>query len=186
MKGVTVERITNQGISFYKIRDWVCYYIANEIQPSRVFEIGCGIGLYGGCLHLLDDTIEMIGLDAYMPYLLQEFVQKHYATTIHGRAEDLIGGCLVVKADLTLCMDMIEHLEKPTAVALLDSIHGHVIISTPLFDYKQEAVNGNEDERHRCWFEQKELNAMGFRTLRIENMSDDGESEPIGAFERKG
>jgi 2-polyprenyl-3-methyl-5-hydroxy-6-metoxy-1,4-benzoquinol methylase len=183
------DPITSRGLSSPDVRKWVCKYIAEDVEPKRVLDLGCGIGLYGATTRVLHrekaDNIHFIGLDGFLPYLMQDTARQYYRTLIWGKIEDVVSGHLKVKADLTICMDVIEHFEKFAALAIL-KMPGKMIISTPLFDLRQGAVGDNILEAHRCWFSEKELNLLGFRTLcKFDYVQSDGQHGPIGAFERR-
>lgn len=128
----------------------------------------------------------MIGVDGFLPYLWQQWTQEFYVARIHAPLEAVIGGVLEVRADLRLCMDVIEHFEKVFAVLLLDSLKAPAIVSTPLFEYRQGSVGGNDLEEHRCTFSEEELNGLGWRTLFKEfHRALDGQEGMMGAFEKE-
>lgn len=190
MNRITVDPIMTRGISSPSVRNWVCQYIVDEVKPHRIFDVGCGIGLYGATTRVLhrekSKDINFIGLDGFLPYLVQTTAREYYHTLIWARIEDVIAGIIKVKADLTICMDVIEHFEKFAAIALLRTLPGKVIVSTPMFELKQGEVAGNKMEEHRCWFSEKELNSIGYRTLcKYDYLQDDGQHGPIAAFERR-
>jgi len=187
MNRIMVDPIHGRGVSSPEVRAWVCGYIAKTIQPKTVFDLGCGIGIYGAQLHQLASNIRLIGLDGFLPYLLQDLVREHYAIQIHAPIESVMNGEISINADLMICMDVIEHFVKADAARLLSS-RGRMIISTPLFYYVQPSVGGNAYEEHKCWFTEKELNKeYGFTTLcSFNHVSEDGQRGTIGAFEKKG
>jgi hypothetical protein len=80
--------------------------------------------------------------------------------------------------DLTIMTDVIEHFEKDEAVRMLRKMDD-IIITTPLFDYKQGAADGNELEIHRCFFTEEELTRRGYSLLHT--VEHDGKGK-IGAF----
>ena len=186
---IKIPIIRGQGVSCPEIRNEVVSYIADRIWPGTVFDLGCGVGVFGTALRRLDPQIKMIGLDPTILYLLQPMVLTNYVIRIHASAEDVCEGLISLEDyDLTICMDVIEHLEKRDARKLLSYLlcHGsrRTIVGTPLFEYKQGAVGGNEYETHRCWFTEKELNDLEFETLFIEHHKAlDGQEGPMGAFE---
>jgi len=186
MNRILVDPIHGRGVSSPEIRAWVCDYIVKTIKPRTVFDLGCGIGVYGAQLDKLQSDIRLIGLDVFLPYLLQDLVREHYAVQIHAHIESVINQEININADLMICMDVIEHFPKGIA-ALILKMPGHMIVSTPLFDYYQLAVGGNTYEEHKCWFTEKELNEeYGFTTLCLfDHTSIDGQRGSIGAFERK-
>ena len=184
-----VDPINTRGLSSPQIRKWVCQYIAEDLHPHRVLDLGCGIGLYGATVRVMHrekaEGIDFIGVDGFLPYLMQETARGYYRSLIWAKIEDVINGVIKVKADLTICMDVIEHFEKYAAMAIL-KMSGKMIISTPLFNLKQGEIAGNKLEEHQCWFTERELNGLGFRTLcKFDYVQDDGQHGPIGAFERR-
>lgn len=188
MNRIMVDPICGRGLSSPGIRKLACEYIV-DLKPGRVFDLGCGIGLYGAATRVIHRTeaqgIVFIGLDGFLPYLLQTTARDYYSTLIWGKIEDVVAGLIRVKADLTICMDVVEHFEKSVAETIL-KLPGKMLVSTPLFDLQQGEVEGNKLEAHRCWFSERELTAMGFRTLaKIDYQQDDGQSGPIGLFERR-
>lgn len=185
---ITLKRIRGQGVSWHGMRKWVCEYIVNEIKPKVVLDLGCGIGVYGAFIRQLNPKIEMIGLDGFLPYLIQEFTMNFYTARIHTGIERVLDGTLRIQADLVICMDVIEHFLKDDAFSVLDvqpKLAPVMIVSTPLFDYPQQAVGGNELEAHRCWFTEQEITDRNYRALHIEDMDDGNGKGRIGAFERR-
>lgn len=188
MNRITVDPIVTRGLSSPEARKFACEWIA-EKHPKRVFDLGCGIGLYGATTHFMHrqaaEGITFIGLDGFLPYLLQSTCRDCYQTLIWGKIEDVLNGNIKVKADLTICMDVVEHFEKHIAKEIL-SLPGKMLVSTPLFNLKQGEVAGNPMEEHRCWFKARELEDLGFRTLQIFPYdAGDGQAGPIGVFERR-
>lgn len=188
MNRISVDPIVSRGLSSPEARKFGCEYIA-DLKPKRVFDLGCGIGLYGATTTVLhrqaSEGIVWIGLDGFLPYLLQATARDYYQTLIWGKIEDVLNGNIKVKADLTICMDVVEHFDKYIAEAIL-KLPGKMLVSTPLFDLKQGEVAGNVLEEHRCWFKERELTALGFRTLaKFDYDAGDGQTGPIGVFERR-
>jgi 2-polyprenyl-3-methyl-5-hydroxy-6-metoxy-1,4-benzoquinol methylase len=179
-----VDPIHGRGVSSMEIRNWVVPYIVEKVKPRTVFDLGCGIGVYGAAIRTMDPMVRLLGLDGFLPYLLQDLPREHYVVRINAPIESVLDGEFTVHADLTICMDVIEHFEKPMALQVLD-LPGRMIVSTPLFDYKQGPVAGNALEEHKCWFTEKELNEEGFKTLCLFNhVSADGQAGVMGAFEK--
>jgi hypothetical protein len=179
--------ITGQGVSCPEIRRLVVAHILGmKPRPQVILDLGCGIGMYGAMIRQAAPEIHMIGVDGFLPYLWQQWTQKVYAARIHAPLEAVMGRVLEVRADLTLCMDVIEHFEKAFGVLLLDSLKAPAIVSTPLFEYRQGSVGGNDLEVHRCVFSEEELNGLGWRTLFKEfHRAMDGQEGMMGAFEKE-
>jgi 2-polyprenyl-3-methyl-5-hydroxy-6-metoxy-1,4-benzoquinol methylase len=159
----------------------VCEYIAKQIKPRKVFDLGCGVGAYGKVIKFLDPEVKMIGADGYLQYLASAFTIECYDVVIRARIENVVGGDVVVPADLVLFMDVLEHFEKPDGEKVLDFLKTYpkAIISTPMYDYPQGAVDGNELERHRTFWTEAELVEHGWTMLTKDNWEGRGD---IGAF----
>lgn len=126
--------------------------------------MGCGVGLYGYRLRLKDKRVKLIGVDAEMTYLTSMFCQSLYNVLIQAEIQEVVWGEIHVRRDLTIMMSTIEHFDKGVAVDILDHLN-KVIISTPMFPMKQEIVDDNKYQEHRCWFKQDELEALGYSLL---------------------
>lgn len=155
------------GVSSPNIRARVVEYI-EKMNPKRIFDIACGTGAYGFFIKQKLRKCFIIGLDGFHKYLTGVYVREFYNNVIEARVEELLNGNIRVKSDLILCMDVVEHFEKEDALKLLGWLQKQktpVIISTPLFKYKQGAVEGNALEEHKCWFSGVELERLGWKCL---------------------
>jgi len=172
------------GLSSPEIRNKVVPYILEQ-KPKTVFDLGMGSGLYGAMIRSVNPDIVMIGLDGWLPYFQTQFSQQ-YTARIHAPIEAVINGVFPVWGDIVLCMDVIEHFEKKDAVKLLVCLKDApmlAIVSTPLFEYKQGPVEGNDFEAHKCWFTEEELGELGWKTLFKEwHEALDGQKGYMGAF----
>lgn len=187
MNRIMVDPIVGRGVSSLEVREWVTKYICTVVKPRRVFDLGCGIGLYGACAHVWHQcNFKWIGLDGFLPYLMQDHVRQYYDDLIYAPIEDVLDGTIHVEADLIICMDVIEHLEKKVALKILE-FPGHLIVSTPLFQYPQGKIEGNELERHRCWFDEQEFYAtdLGYKRIcKFDCVAAMGQKGEIAAFEK--
>ena len=135
--------------------------VFGNLRPRSILDIGCGFGKYGVLLReYLDISEQRIkksdwrvrieGLDAFEDYRnpIWDFV---YDKVHVGDIQDLVPS--LARYDAILIADMIEHLEKPAAMALVGQLHqrcGTLVISTPKEFYPQPSTNGNDFEIHRC------------------------------------
>ena len=172
------------GVSSPEIRNKVVPYILN-LKPKTVFDLGMGSGVYGAMIRSANPEIRMIGLDGWLPYFETVFAQQ-YTARIHASIEAVMYGMFPMWGDLVLCMDVIEHFEDGEALTLLKCLKDApipAIVSTPLFDYKQGSVEGNDLEEHKCWFSEEELHELGWKTLFKEwHEALDGQKGYMGAF----
>ncbi len=153
--------------------------ILNEVarlNPQVIIDLGIGGGKYGVlCREVLDwvhgrcakkDWQALIcGFEGFESY-------RNPAWDCYTNVE--IGNILDVyetikNCDLVMMIDSLEHLDKPTASIVLESLvrnNKQVIISVPIGHCPQEGVFGNELERHRStWTGPSDFNNYTFRTL---------------------
>jgi SAM-dependent methyltransferase len=138
-----------------------CYH------PQSVLDLGCGVGAYGSLMRrFIYPTPWITGVDIWEPYLKSEFCEV-YDELICADIFDAVNGKLDLHFDTVLCMDVLEHFERPRARELSDWLLGQprAYMSTPLFDYPQGAVDGNEYERHLSHYTMDELVKWGWRPL---------------------
>ena len=70
--------------------------------------------------------------------------------------------------DCVLLGDVLEHFDKPAGHGLLQSIQprvapgGSLLVMTPARFFAQDAVYGNECERHRSYWSEGDLRQLGF------------------------
>lgn len=130
-----------------------------ELKPLTVLDIGIGFGKWGflareyaeiwGQNHYRERTVRVDGIEVFPAYI----------TELHTKIYDRIyvGDALVVLPslrqmyDLVIMADVIEHFSEADGVRVLDLIKGlalHAFITTPVNFSPQDAVFGNEYERH--------------------------------------
>jgi hypothetical protein len=158
----------NGGVSHAGVRNTVIAFIAHRIKPKLIIEYGFGQGLYGIGLRGNGFDGTLFGVDAWAPAIPR--VHRY------GGVYDMLT-CADVQAYemmtpfsgpgvLTICGDMIEHLEKEKAVWLMRRLAARdSIIVTPTFYNPQVAIAGNPYEEHRCFITREEFEADGWALL---------------------
>jgi SAM-dependent methyltransferase len=134
---------------------------------KSMLDLGCGIGQYAVAFRTyLPHDIKLYGVDGYFPYLCKDFCRK-YDVVIKADVFDFVESKIIVPVDCVLCMDVVEHFERPQALRLLQWLMNQpfAYMSTPLFDFEQGMVDGNVLETHRTWFSREELEAFGWLPL---------------------
>ena len=152
------------GVSNLAAREKTSNYVINEVQPKAILDLGCGMGLYGYQMRILDKDVKIIGVDISSKNLMSMFCQSCYNILIQAKIEDVVYGVVRVNRDITIMASTIEHFEKAEAENML-RVLDKVIISTPLFPMVQGMIGNNRYQEHRCWFSQKELEALGYGLL---------------------
>lgn len=134
-------------------------YKVMEFKPKTVLDVGSGFGKWG-CLitEYLKYWCEIVpsidAVEAHQPYIdyspsygKPDPASGFYDIVYNINVKDLPLH-LLADYDLVLLIDVIEHLDKEVGKSFLDSIKNHYIVSTPGYWNPQQAVFGNEFERH--------------------------------------
>ncbi len=138
--------------------------LENSISPyQNLIDVGCGDN---SSIRFFSEGLDATGVDGYAPSIetsKKRGIHKHYLQM------DLndIGGKIPAKSfDCVLCADVIEHFEKEQSrkfIAALERIaRRRVVLFTPNGFVPQDAVDGNPFQIHRCGWEVKELEALGY------------------------
>lgn len=164
---------------------------AMKWRPKTVLDVGIGFGKYG---LLLREYLELWGegVDRYVAHferanwrtkivgieifakLIQPWHQHIYDETHVGDALDLVPalGKAQGKFDMILIADMIEHVTKDRGLKLIElskAAGKRILITTPDGFHRQNAVFGNEHERHLCGWSAETLRDKGFVVTTIKN-----------------
>jgi SAM-dependent methyltransferase len=138
-------------------------------QCESVLDVGCGdrspLARFRGRIPL------MVGVDAHAPSL-----ERSRALGIHDRYEQ----CDVTEIaarfpprsfDAVVALDVIEHLEKPQGLRLLDALETvarkRVIVFTPNRFLPQGEREGNPWQVHRSGWTVEDFAARGYRVLGV-------------------
>ena len=136
--------------------------LIGECQPDSVLDVGVGWGRYGALLRLglergyadISDRsnwqVRIDGIEAFAGYIGD--IQRSVYNEIHlGTVQKTIGN--LGTYDVILLGDVIEHLEKDEGVQLLKELVNkarlRVVLATPNGRYDQDAMFGNQFEKHR-------------------------------------
>jgi len=100
-------------------------------EYSRVVDLGCGEGVVAGMLRESLPEMDYVGID-----VSEEAVNA--ARTFHPTLEFRVGSVFdppaeLGSADVTLCLEVIEHLEDPEGAMtrIMEWTRGHALISVP-------------------------------------------------------
>jgi SAM-dependent methyltransferase len=152
--------------------------IMRGLEPRSVLDVGCGFGKYGVLLREYFDIwqermdreewqLHLEGIEAFEKYHnpIHDYV---YNKVYFAEAQKVFGQ--LGQFDVVLIADVIEHLEKEEAVALVKQCFEHApvtIISTPRAFYAQQALNDNPYEMHRNHFTRADVpSSLHVRVIR--------------------
>jgi len=118
---------------------------------KRVLDIGAGSGTYSDLLRGHMPESEWHAVEVWEPYLEKYDLAARYDHVHCLDARQLDPATLAPEFDLTLCGDVLEHMEKEEAQALIGrllTVSRVVLISIPIIHYPQGEVHGNPFEAH--------------------------------------
>jgi 2-polyprenyl-3-methyl-5-hydroxy-6-metoxy-1,4-benzoquinol methylase len=176
-----------QGMSFWATIDNVVEKLVSY-NPKRIIDLGCGCGYLGHKIKAENKAIKVFGVDGYLPYLQShENVYLHeYDNLLFADVRDFMKWGASIDFDVVCMFDVIEHFEKDEAIRILKKLKELdciVVISTPLYYYRQDEINGNPLEKHRCYFTEAELNELGYSTFaKLVYTGIEGRGNEIGTF----
>lgn len=161
-------------------------YILDEVErilatkpKITMLDVGFGQGNHAKLIRnkYQRDQIHLIGIEAFPDYIGKEFKQCHNFDVIYiGDAKEIVD-TIPYHFDLTLCADVIEHQEREEGMVLLHDlkcISENILVTLPICDYPQDAVDGNEYEIHRTQWKEHEMNKLGFETVKIVSLGEIG------------
>lgn len=135
-------------------------------RPATLLDVGAGFGKYGCLAREYADPRRVDALDVQAPRL--PCYDHVYLGDI--RALDRVLPSDAPRYDLALLIDVIEHLEKPEGMALLQSLLGRarrVLITTPL-GFRPQEIAGQPFETHRSgWYPWDFWRAFTVHRLRL-------------------
>jgi len=155
-------------------------------RPKSVLDIGIGNGKYGFLakeyLHYwgrryevdwrAEDGYRIVGIEAFPDYL-GDIHRLIYNEILVGDVVNIFPSLADVQFDLVLMIDVLEHFDIDVGRKVLDECQrvGKVtIVSTPIEFEPQLDAYGNEFERHRSLWTEKQLYAQG--AVAVFNSSD--------------
>jgi len=144
----------------------------NKGMYQKLLDIGCGnYGWNHYCFNFLEKVQFKVGLDANIDRL-RTYKGTDWVVLYYDLNEKL--PFLDKTFDICVCLDVIEHLPKDTAIDLIlqmQMIGKDVVIYTPegFFDtllHQKEYVYSDLDV-HKCGFTAEELRDLGFHVDRV-------------------
>ncbi len=145
------QSANNEGVLF--IREDVLYSgsypsnreaiveIVKELNPRTILDVGVGTGYYGELIRTALPKVKLHGIEIFEKYRNEKW--KNYDSVKIKDIRDIP----FISWSLTLMVDVLEHFTREDGLALLDRIHGYVLVSTPR-NYDQGEVHGNIHQKH--------------------------------------
>lgn len=148
-----------------------------QLKPETVVDIGPGAAMYPNWFRPMHKA-HWTGVEVWEPYVDAYGLREKYDALILGDAREVD----LPAADLYIAGDVLEHMSKDDAVALIERMKAvckHLFVSVPIIEYHQGALEGNPYEEHKYHW--------GFEEMR--DLLDGGlggvttwRGEVIGAF----
>jgi SAM-dependent methyltransferase len=117
-------------------------------QINSILDVGAGSGTYYKLLHSLK-SFQWSAIEAWKPYIEEFNLDKMYSKIYNDDVRKFNWDNL--SFDLAIAGDILEHMTKEEAVAVVDNILNHsktLVISIPIVYLPQEEINGNPFEVH--------------------------------------
>lgn len=125
-------------------------HLVHQVQPSVILDVGPGRGKgamllreYIGC----PPIVRVDAVEAWEPYVtprLKAVYDNVYIMDVLEMADHELE-----RYDLVLMVDVIEHIDKPDAIGLLERIPGRVVVCTPEQFFQNPEHKEVPPEKHR-------------------------------------
>jgi hypothetical protein len=152
-------------------------YVADNLcrnRPGGVLDLGIGFGSYGAVVReWLDFGVApwltyLVGVEAWPKYgnPLWDLYNIVYVDTIQNYLDQR-----TERFDCVLMTDVIEHFTREEGTQILDAVRervapgGRLLVGTPGWFFTQDAVYGNEFERHRSLWTVDDFHQGGFSVI---------------------
>lgn len=133
-----------------QIVDW---FKENQSSINSILDIGAGRGTY---IKLIKEDNKLcinstwVAIEAWTPYIQNFKLKEKYDRVINQDVRTL-DWSQFKKLDVTIAGDVLEHMSKSDAVALVNNILNNsnfLIISIPIVHFPQDEIEGNPFEVH--------------------------------------
>lgn len=131
----------------------VVNWFKEQLNISRILDIGAGSGTYINLLKINNNICadaEWIAVEAWEPYIGEYNLKALYSNVV---CQDirLVDWDQLGSFDVVIAGDVLEHMKKDDAIALVDKILDHtktLIVSIPICFCPQDDYGGNPFEIH--------------------------------------
>ena len=133
---------------------------------ESLLDVGCGRGIIGALSRIYRGPRRLVGVDGYKPYL--EFCNEHrfYDELLDRKLEQLPLPFGDREFQVVTCIEVIEHLRRDSAVALLaelERVGETVIVTTPSQFFEQDELDENPLQQHRSAWSVRDFRERGYQ-----------------------
>lgn len=139
-------------------------------QPKTVTDVGPGEGAYAKLFRPHEpeeDGVWWTAIEIHKPYVAKYKLKSTKTRRMYDElhVEDVRDSAdHLFHRDLVIAGDVLEHMERDDAVALLQRIEQagawHILVSLPIVDSQQGEVDGNPHEAHVHQWDAKDMDAV--------------------------
>ena len=142
--------------------DWFRYHL-----PNTVTDVGPGEGTYAKLMRPVHEGVWWTGIEVHRPYIkkyrLNSTKTRRMYDELH--VEDVRESeSHLFHRDLVIFGDLLEHVERDDAVALLQRAEAagawNILVSLPIVDSPQGEVDGNPHEAHLHQWDADDMDAV--------------------------
>ncbi len=140
------------GSSAAEGKEWLRRQLL-DMQPTSILDVGAGSGTYRLLLGDALPNCTWTAVEAHEPYI-ERFGLRHLYDNVLCVDVNFLYYLPVPQHDVTIFGDVLEHMERAAAVRVWKveraTARKALLLSLPIVPYPQEALEGNEYERHRA------------------------------------
>jgi SAM-dependent methyltransferase len=160
-------------------KSWIRRLLA-DVEPSSILDVGAGSGTYADLLQPVLPDCRFRAIEVHEPYIERFRLAAKYETILTVDVRKWGSYLFWATADVVILGDVLEHLAHADAVATWHvartAAEVGVVLSLPIVEYPQGAVDGNEHEAHlHTWSHESVL-------AELEGITEWWTGEEIGAY----
>lgn len=136
----------------YFKRETAALLAAMDPPPATVLDVGAGAGLWLDALRPQLPGARIVAVEIFEPYVAGFMLLDRYDEVVVGDIRQMA----LPDIDAIILGDVLEHMPVEDAVVLWNrclDVARVVVLAIPLGPYPQDAIDGNEHERHLATWE---------------------------------
>lgn len=151
---------------------WKVIDLTPDLEGKKVLDVGCGEGMWTFFLKTERNASDVDGIDIHKPYL--DFCRKLnlFENLYEMNLEKELK--LDKKYDYIICSEVVEHLEKKSALRLLSALkdmlneNGMLVVTTPTYFFEEGGCprfSDNIHQKHKSKWFTKDFKMLGFQKI---------------------